>query len=517
MSDGSFEMRRRAVLFGALGSLIVPAAARGRDLSAALDHPALGPSVTPEMFGAMGAGGDDTAGLRAMVDAINRRGRGHIVFTPGKTYLLSHDRQLTLHFQNLDGLLIEGTGAVLKTADRGCPTSSLGANWGQINIDNCRNVQVLGLTLDGNRAGQLHTRGAGDAYGINFGLNFWTAASAHTTGDVQIRNCVFKDHGTLGASGDIRGDAIFAVSGIERMWIENCVFRDVGRWAFALAEGAEPSQHIYFRHNRVLNGDRLDSPNGNRPWGAVDIEDMGLANKHIYIEDNLFVGTAQISYGGYSSSGGPFDVVVEDTFIRRNTWRIPAGANAANVPWSIGFSLPGTRNYREFRRLYIEDNVVEWAGAANTTHFGHTSKMRDAFLRRNRFVAARAAATTDAGLYFAYGGHIEGRIEISDNEFVGLGEAIKSPATFYEDPSPESLELLIERNSFDRCFRAFNLQFNGCAAPPRTSRIVMRNNRTTNTRSPNGEYLDGGEIGIDLYNRSSHDKVWNHLNVAYRA
>lgn len=469
-----------------------------------------GPPVTPEMFGAMGDGRDDTRGLRAMVDAVNKAGRGHIVFAPGKTYLLGHERQLTLHLRNLDGLLIEGRGATLKTANRGCPTDSLGHNWGQITIDNCRNVKVVGLTFDGNRANQRHTVGAADGFGYNAGLNFWTARSPHSTSDVEISGCTFRDHGTLGSSRDVRGDSIFAYSGIRRMRIEECLFERVGRWAFALAEGDVPSEHIYFTRNKVLNENRVVT--GNRPWGAVDIEDGGLANKHIYIEDNEFSGTAQVSYGGYSG-GRPFDVAVEDTYIRRNRWRIPAGANGANVPWSVGFSLPGTGNYREFRRLFIEDNEVIWEGIAQATHVGHTSKLRDAFIRKNRFIARDPRAATEGGLTLAHGGHLEGRIEISDNEFVGLGEAIANTGTWYADPSPAPLTLLIERNRFDRCFRAFNLQLTRAAVPPGSSRVVIRGNRVAGTRSPNGEYLDGGRVGIHLYNRAGHDKVSSHLRV----
>ncbi|MEA3051167.1 MAG: hypothetical protein QOG72_70 [Sphingomonadales bacterium] len=508
MEHDSFPVGRRAFLLGGASGLILPLTAPA---CAQTDDSALGPVVRPEMYGAMGNGGDDTAGLRAMVDAVNKAGRGHVVFTAGKTYRLGHQRQLTLHFQNLDGLLIEGKGATLKTADRGCPTASLGYNWGQINIDNCRNVRVTGLTFDGNRDHQGHTIGEKDGVGFNAGLNFWTANFPHRTTDVEIRDCTFRDHGTQVNSGDVRGDGIVAVSGIKRMRIEECLFERVGRWAFALCEGATPSEYIYFSHNKVFNENRAE--NNKRPWGAVDVEDTGLSNRHFYIEDNQFTGTCQVSFGGFKG-GGAFEVPVEDVYIRRNSWRIldPRG-NGTNVPWSIGFSLPGTGTYRTFRRLFIEDNVVTWEGIAMATHVGHTSKLRDVFIRRNKFIAQTPAARTEGGLTLGFGGHIEGRIEIVDNEFTGLGEAISNPGSWYADPSPVPLILVIERNRFDNCFRAFNLQLTGATAPPGASRAVIRGNHSSRSRAENGEYVDGGRIGIQFYNRSAHDKVWNHVHV----
>jgi hypothetical protein len=510
MTNQLFTIGRRSLLLGGSAALLMPAAVRSSAAQPAPPAGDFGPRLTPEMFGAMGAGRDDSAGLLAMVEAVNRAGRGHIAFTPGKTYLLSHVGQETLHFRNLAGLWIEGGGAILRTANRGCPVRLVGRNWGQVTIDNCRNVHIVGLTFDGNRANQTHTSGRADAFGFNAGLNFWTADAPHRTSDVQIRSCTFRDHGTLVASTDVRGDAIFAVSGIQRMTIEDCLFERVGRWAFALCEGARASEHIYFRRNRVRNENRVQT--GNRPWGAVDIEDYGLPNRHIYIEDNDFSGTAQISYGGYGAGGR--HVVAEDTYIRRNRWLIPAGANGANVPWSIGVSLPAT--YREFRRLFVEHNVVRWQGAAQTMHIGHTSKLSDAFIRNNQFLADQPVAVTECGLFLAYGGHMEGRIEVSDNRFVGMGEALANPNSWHADPSPADLLLLIERNQFDRCFRAFNLQFQGNAAPRRSSRIVFRGNVSRNTRDASGEYIDGGRIPLDLYGRGNHDKVWNHVNVNYR-
>jgi hypothetical protein len=510
MAYESLSIRRRAFLLGGVGTLLLPEF--GRAFAQAGGTPDLGPAVTPEMFGATGNGGDDTAGLRKMVAAVNKAGRGHIVFTPGKTYLLGHQQQLTLHFQNLGGLLIEGGGATLKTADRGCPTASLGLNWGQINIDNCRNVRILGLTFDGNRDRQTHTKGAANGVGFNAGLNFATATFPHSTSDVEIRGCIFRDHGTMTASTDIRGDGIYAVSGVKRLRIEECRFERVGRWAFALAEGATGSEHVYFLRNKVLNEDRGKA--GNRPWGAVDIEDTGLPNKHIYIEDNLFSGTAMVAYGGFSG-GPPEDVTCEDTFIRRNIWRVPAGVSGSNSPWSLGPGMPGISTYREYRRLYIEDNQVFWEGVATTAHVGAGSKLRDLYFRRNQFTAGLAKATSEGGIAFAFGGHMEGRIEITDNRFVGLGEAI-SAGPWYADPTPLPLDLRVERNSFDKCYRAFLASFATSTAPAATSKILFRGNRTTNTRGENGEYLDGGRIGIDFYDLPRHDKVWAHRNVTHR-
>src|SRR5215213_3527777 len=155
MTHESFPVGRRALLLAGVGGLIMPAAAC---LAAETGTPP-GPRFTPESFGAMGNGRDDTAGLMAMVDAVNRAGSGHIVFTPGKTYLLSHASQVTLVFKGCDGVRIEGQGATLKTRDNGAPTAMDGQSWGQINFVTCRNVEILGLTLDGNRGRQRHTAG----------------------------------------------------------------------------------------------------------------------------------------------------------------------------------------------------------------------------------------------------------------------------------------------------------------------------------------------------------------------
>jgi polygalacturonase len=515
MAHESTSIRRRAFLLGGVGSLILPPVARAFAQATAM--PDLGPALRPEMFGATGDGGDDSPGLLRMVAAVNRAGRGHIVFTPGKTYLLGHVNQSTLYFQRLSGLLIEGRGATLKTRDNGCPTQVggpvWGQNWGQMTIDNCTNVRILGLTFDGNRDGQRHTVGAKDGFGYNAGLNFWTADSPHRTGDVEIRGCIFRDHGTLTESNDVRGDGIFAMTGVKRMRIEECRFERVGRWAFALAEGDTPSEHVYFSRNKVFNENRAET--NNRPWGAVDIEDTGLPNRHIYIEDNQFDGTCQVALTGYR--GAPrFEVIVEDIYIRRNTWQIPpTGGTATNVPWTLGFSLPGTGTYRTLRRLFIEDNVVVWEGIAMATHIGHSAKLRDVFIRRNKLTSRVPEARSEGGLTLGWAGHIEGRIEITDNEFIGLGEAIVNTDSWYADPSPAPLTLVVERNRFDNCFRAFNFHLTKAAVPPGSS-AVFRGNRTSRTRSENGEALDGGQVGIDLYNRPLLDKVWMHRNVTPR-
>ncbi|HYD38379.1 MAG TPA: hypothetical protein VEA60_12240, partial [Allosphingosinicella sp.] len=475
---------------------------------------------TPEMFGAKGAPTDDTAALRAMVAAVNAAGRGHVRFMPGRTYLLGHDgtaQQRTLHFQGVDGLVVEAFGATLKTKDQGCPTVSNGYNWGQMTIDNCTDVQILGLTFDGNRAGQTHTIGGGFSYGQNFGLNFWTASAPHISREVAVRFCRFKDHGNLTSQTDILGDSIFALTGISRFFVEDNVFENWGRWAFALAEGGNPSSHVYFRRNTCIVNDRDDAPNGNYPWGAVDIEDFGLANSHLYIDDNVFIGTTQVALGGYGTT--PAEFTVSDVSIRRNYWLLPDGPSGANVPFALGGSNPSGGVYRTLKRLFIEDNIVVWEGSARTTHVGFAAKLVDAFVRRNHFRATSETSTSDHGLVLGWGGHIEGRIEITDNRFIGLGEALYN-YNWYSDPTPLELELRIERNSFESCYRAYNLQFNGLAAPTATSRIIFRGNRSENSRGPlaggAGEYVDGGGIPTEYHDAIDADAIWAHLQLTYK-
>jgi hypothetical protein len=503
----------RAVLKTSAGSTI-------KDVDPYIGFGGASAFFTPEMFGARGAPTDDTVALRAMVAAVNAAGGGHVLLMPGRTYLLGHDgtaQQRTLHFQGVNGLVVEGFGATLKTKDAGCPTVSNGYNWGQMTIDNCTNVQVLGLTFDGNRAGQTHTIGGGFSYGQNFGLNFWTASAPHISREVTVRGCRFKDHGNLTSQSDILGDSIYALTGISRFYIEDNVFENWGRWAFALAEGGNPSSHVYFRRNTCIVNDRDDAPNTNYPWGAIDIEDFGLANSHLYIEDNVFVGTTQVSIGGYAAS--PIEVTVSDISIRRNSWLIPDGASGVNVPFTLGGGNPGTGCYRTLKRLFIEDNTIVWEGSARTTHVGLGAKLVDTFVRRNHFRAELEVSTADHGLVLGWGGHIEGRIEITDNRFIGMGEALYN-YSWYADPTPLELELRIERNSFESCYRAYNLQFNNLTAPRTTSKIIFRGNRSENSRGPlaggAGEYVDGGGIPTDYYDAIDADAIWAHLQLTYR-
>lgn len=491
-----------------------------KDLDPYSGHGSASAFFTPEMFGAKGAPTDDTAALRAMVAAVNAAGGGHVRFMAGRTYLLGHDgtaQQRTLHFQGVDGLVVEGHGATLRTKDAGCPTVSNGYNWGQMTIDNCTNVHILGLTFDGNRSGQTHTVGGGFSYGQNFGLNFWTASAPHSSSEVTVRGCRFKDHGNLTSQTDILGDSIFALTGISRFFVEDNVFENWGRWAFALAEGGNASSHVYFRRNICIVNDRDDAPNGNYPWGAVDIEDFGLANSHLYIDDNVFIGTTQVAIGGYGST--PVEFTVSDISIRRNYWLLPDGATAANVPFTLGGSNPSGGVYRTLKRLFIEDNTIVWEGSARTTHLGFAAKLVDTFVRRNHFRATSETSTSDHGLVLGWGGHIEGRIEITDNRFIGLGEALYN-YNWYVDPTPLELELRIERNSFESCYRAYNLQFNDLASPTATSKIIFRGNRSENSRGPlaggAGEYVDGGGIPTDYYDAVDADAIWQHLQLTYQ-
>lgn len=476
--------------------------------------------LTPEMFdSSAGTGGDDTVALQAVVAAANAAGSSHIRLTPGKTYLLGHVGQSTLYFHDVDGLFIEGWGATLKTIDEGCPTlingPQWGKNWGQINIDNCTNVHILGLTFDGNRSGQTHTAGGAYSFGVNFGLNFWTADFPHSTSDVWITGCTFKDHGNLTSQADIAGDAIFMISGVSRIWIEGNLFVNVGRWATALAEGADSSSHVYFRYNTVINPDRGDAPLTNHPWGTFDLEDSGLDHDNIYIDDNVLIGTTQVSVGGYNST--PVNCTVSDLSICRNVYLIPGGDTGANTPFSLGVSNPPGGSYRTLKRMLIEDNKIVWTGLPRSVHIGQTAKLVDCSVLRNRF-EADGTSVDGGGIFLADGGHMEGRIEIIDNRFIGLGEAIKNSNNWYASPSPAELELRIENNRYENCYRSYALDFRDLVAPTGTSKIIFRGNISRDTRdvAGPGEYLDGGGIVTEYYDAVDADKIYAHLQLTYK-
>jgi hypothetical protein len=477
--------------------------------------------MNPEMFGAVGDGTtDDTVALRAMVAAVNSGATDRIVFTPGKTYILSHEDQGTLYFHDLDGLLIEGYGAILKTANSGAPTVSLGTNWGQINIGHCRNVAILGLTLDGNRGGQEHTAPLNDGQGFNAGINIHAAGTTVPASSyIRIAGCRFVNHGVLSGEADARGDGIYAVSGVSHLYIEDNSFEQCGRFAIAVAEGAEGSSHIYIRGNRILMGNR-NSPApalSYVPWGAIDIEDADLDNEHIYITGNLFTGTSQIAIGGNAASSATASG--KDIYIRDNVWRLPSASGGTDTPFNFGEGVPGTGTYRTFERLFIENNVVSWAGVPMTVNLGGGAKLVDVFVRHNIFRAENPTADSDRGLQIAYGGHIEGRIEISDNLFIALGEAIKNN-NWYADPDPAALQMRIERNRFDSCYRSWNISMTGSAVPTAGSRIVFRDNLSENSRGVlvggSGETIIGAGIPTEIWGVERHDAITNHIGVAYK-
>lgn len=476
-------------------------------------------TLRPEMFGQGVGEGDataDTAAWIAMAAAATALGAARLVLSP-RNYLLGNVSQITPRFRGLAALLIEGCGATITTADNGCPTTSLGYNWGQINLDNCSNVAVRQLTFDGNRAGQLHTSGQPDATGFNGGIVFWHETNAgFDCHDIEIRNCAFRNHGNLTSSGDRRGDAIFSMSGLQRFRAQDNHFASVGRWCLAVAEGGLPSSHVRFRRNLVENDNRADE--GQYPWGVIDIEDVGLANHDLCFDENLIYGTGQFSIGGTAAS--PNAVTVSDVYMRRNKWFIPAGDTSANVPFTIGNGDPATGTYRTFERLGIEDNEVIWEGTAQTTALGQFSKLRNARVVRNLFRSLAADAGADRGLNLAFGGHIEGRIDISDNDFVGLGEALKNDSVWYADPSPQPLDLTIERNRFDNCTRSQNLQFNTSAIPAASSHLHWASNRSRRSRNASGEYIDAhsasGLIPNEYWDLNRQDPIWAHVGVTYK-
>ncbi|MEA3053567.1 MAG: hypothetical protein QOG72_2470 [Sphingomonadales bacterium] len=473
---------------------------------------------TPEQFGAVGDNAtDDTAALLELAAAVNAAGGGRVFFNPGKIYLLGHAAQLTMRFQGVNGLLIEGDGATLKTKNSGCPTASLGYNWGQINIVDCTNVNIRGLRFDGNRANQSHTAGHVQGYGFNAGIVFWTPGP-HATEHVLIADCRFVDHGVLSGTGggtpDQRGDGIWCSNGIKHVHVIKNVFERCGRWAFVIEQNAgnQAADHIYFRENLVLNEDRGVALT--RPWGAIDIEDGGLNNSHIYIEDNVFEGTTQVAIGGFNAEVA--ECTVSDVYLRRNIWRLPTASGGTDVPFSLGNGNPGTGTYRSLERLFIEHNIVSWAGLPATFQVGTSAKLSDVFIRWNTFRAETLTGASELGLQFAYGGHMEGLIELVGNEFIGLGEGILNNGSWYADPTPLPLHLKIEGNRFRACYRSFNLSMVGSAAPA-GSTLVLRDNVSENSRAlldgGAGESLNGGTPGFTLYGRERHDHINAHTNV----
>lgn len=116
---------------------------------------ASGGYFTPESYGALGDGvTDDYAAFQLLATAVNAAGGGRVLFGRGKTYLLnqnivSGNGVSDIQFTSCNGLVIEGNGAKIKLKGGWDRNVSTTRSIMPLRFDQCSNVIVRNLELNG--------------------------------------------------------------------------------------------------------------------------------------------------------------------------------------------------------------------------------------------------------------------------------------------------------------------------------------------------------------------------------
>ena len=340
---------RRPFLRGA-AAIIAAGSAAGR----ALARP--GDELRPEQFGAKGDGrSDDTPAFQAMGRAVSERGGGTIVLRPRATYRLGRQTasrdgstfafspQPTLPIDGVNGLVIQGNGAILKLNDGlrygafdpatgrrydhpekgGFTRRAYAAIVGRlIEITNSSNVRIADLVLDGN-ADQLLIGGRWGDTGIQLAA---TGLSATRVDRVLIENVVSRNNGLDGIY--IRGRNVSEAEGAP----DDIVLRDVrcdrnGRQGVSVVGGRG------LRFERCTFANTGQGPVASMPKAGVDLEPNGRN----WTTDATFEGCAFVNNRGVgllADTGNSRGLTVRDcTFWQGFAARKGVTLNSGDAFW----------------------------------------------------------------------------------------------------------------------------------------------------------------------------------------
>lgn len=375
--------------------------------------------VSVKDFGATGDGvTDDTHSIWNAIQAINDAGGGALYF-PSGTYLITYNvkaditstapwansfkavaglNEFTLVFCNCDGLKIYGDNATIKSKDNGIPLgTTTGYEWGMMCLRQCSNVQITGLTLDGNRANQNHT------IGVNAGHNHGIYADGSNS-YVWIYDNIIKNTGSLRPGVDKRGDGVYFSNGDSYIVIDDNYIENVGRWAVVLEAGSGSTTDFYVLRNRFKSSQRGVDPLNTEVLGFVDIETQTSYNG-IYIEDNIvWNGVGVISFGG-NTGGAPRTVT--NIRITGNTFNNLSGGTGYDKFISMSSGGSVDPNIRIFENVIIANNQVTNTGVNAMLGFIDVQACRvsNYVVRNNNFVdltSGSVANADKAGVRFYY-------------------------------------------------------------------------------------------------------------------
>jgi polygalacturonase len=493
-------------------------------------------SISVKDFGAKGDGTtDDTAAIWNAIQAINDAGGGALFFPQG-TYLISYNvkaaitstqawatsfkavpglNQFTLVFCNCNGLKVFGDDAIIKSKNNGIPTESItGYEWAQMILRQCLNVEITGLTFDGNRANQLHTVGLNVGFNANLSLeSYFATGSEQPNENIWIHHNTMKNGGSLRPS-DKRGDGVFGFVGDKNITIEDNHFENVGRWAIALEGGSNgvESNGFYVLRNTFKSNQRGTDPVNPDIYGFIDIETTTSYSNIVIDGNHVYNGTCFIAFGG---DAGNKVVTAKNIRITNNIFEsvtgVPNGSHRLMTLSSGGNE--SVNYYREFSNFIVSNNVVTNTGSFAMLGFVDVAQCRikDFYVESNVF-SEQTTGTVAEGTYGGvriYYADMLGTISIQNNVLHRTGSGIKIDHPLAKTGSGIFI-LNINNNLLD--YPHQGITCDNSSTDYVGSQIIVTGNTVSNGTYYDS-YLNSGNIEIQQYNNkwsmSRNNPEWN--------
>jgi hypothetical protein len=254
-----------------------------------------GQQFTPEAYGAVGDGlTDDYDALLRLTKAVSAAKGGTVTFAPGRTYFVNRyvtaaSRPEDLIFASCDGLVINGSGATIAVKgdfNRDQPTTRGLAG---LKFQNCRNVSVRSLNLDGNvhRMTRVGRIGETPSHGLIF-----RGCTDVTIDGVVVRR--FPTDGLYIAEGTIVGPSSVSAA-CRRFTVRNSMFLFNARQGLSVIQlrGAV-FENCDFSHTGFVAPATRGPYGSHSPAAGVDVE----PNNTTLLNNRVDVLTGEIVFSG---------------------------------------------------------------------------------------------------------------------------------------------------------------------------------------------------------------------------
>lgn len=380
--------------------------------------------VVPEDFGQTDTANDGPT-LQAMFTAVASR-PGTTVHLPGQYTTLA---QLNIAAANINIVGVPGYSRIRRTnggaADRAVAYFSAGIT----------NVNIDGITFD-----TTYT----DA-------TYWDPGVVYTATNTSITNASFRRCTFSAPNSNQRGLMLYANTGggsvttIDGLWIEKCVFQDIGNLGCAIFNrSADPSnaRRVYFNQNRGKNLGLILDGNVNHEYGMLATFDgcgESWTADNNEMENCYYTGLENTGWSDGSMSGNRFR-----GFSRE--WSPMAWSNAAPVTAD------------PYARMVVSGNVTEEPASKVSRFWGPN----DSAFTNNVFLADMATgnAQLDAAAWFRASNRnifTGNRWECVGTSVVvfGTGDATGTQTTDYNSiigdsyTTPALVSYALEFNGFD--------------------------------------------------------------------